>query len=167
MELTLVLPHCTIGPPTKTPSLLVRENGPAFRPNWLNFAAASASDLHDLLSQSPPVGGAYLAAGEGACREGHDSVDLLRGIFTLMAGFKRSGEYMTSFRDSPEAGHRLVSPAAIFQRSAECGPSTRESGGPRVATPRTLAQDRCHHIHARSGCGARQPLPSPWQDRPS
>lgn len=42
--------------------------------------------LYDLLPESSPVGSAYLAAGEGACGEGHDLVDLAAGDFDFHGG---------------------------------------------------------------------------------
>ena len=41
---------------------------------------------YNLFSQSSPVGSAYLAAGEGACGEGHDLVDLAAGDFHFHGG---------------------------------------------------------------------------------
>ena len=52
---------------------------------------SNASLLDDLLPQMSPVGRADVAAGEGACRERHDLVDLAAGDFHFYGGVEEIG----------------------------------------------------------------------------
>jgi hypothetical protein len=47
--------------------------------------------LYDLLSQMAPIGSPYKSAGEGACREGHDLVDLAARDFDFHGGVEEIG----------------------------------------------------------------------------
>lgn len=53
----------------------------AYQAQVLQGKSCNILNLYDLFPQSSPVGGAGGSAGEGACGEGHDLVDLAAGDF--------------------------------------------------------------------------------------